>query len=351
MITQKVDSTDDILGFTVDWISALAKHIEKLDVLTSYIGHYDLPDNVTLYSFGKEKGYSKARRVLSFERHCIEAVRRGVDAVFAHMIPHYVIAGWPWFRPAGIPITLWYAHSSVEWHLQVAHRLADRVVTATDGSFRLLSDKLSVLGHGIDTNTFVPDRSITDRQLALGVGRLDPVKRFETLITAIEILDNRGISAKLDIVGAPSSDEAYVRELYETVDSQGLTDSVEFVGSVPHDEVVQRYQRAGVFLNDSSTGSLDKTEVEAMASGTPVISSNDSYVDMIHDSDLDASRLTFPSGDPEALADRIEAILKLDDAEYCSLCQRSREVACDRHDVQALMSKLASVLRETCDGG
>ncbi|AUG47895.1 hypothetical protein BVU17_10340 [Haloarcula taiwanensis] len=344
MITQKVDSTDDILGFTVDWVSALAEHVEKLDVLTSYIGQYDLPNNVTLYSFGKEKGYSKARRVLSFERHCIEAVRRGIDAVFAHMIPHYVIAGWPWFRSAGVPVTLWYAHSSVEWHLKVAHRLADRVVTATEGSFRLPSDKLSVLGHGIDTNTFAPNGSSTDRRLALGVGRLDPVKRFETLVGAIEVLDTRGIDAKLQIVGAPSGDEAYVEELYETVESQGLTDLVEFVGAVPHEEVVLKYQRAGVFLNDSATGSLDKTEVEAMASGTPVVSSNDSYVDMVHDSDLNASRLTFPSGDPAALADRLESIFELNDAEYRSLCQRSREVARDRHDVRALMSNLASRL-------
>jgi glycosyltransferase involved in cell wall biosynthesis len=270
-----------------------------------------------------------------------------VDTVFAHMIPKYVLAGAPWFNTHGIPVTLWFAHGSVGLELRIAHRLASRIVSSTEEGFRLESKKLSVLSQGIDTSNFRPTSTPPQIDIALGVGRLDRIKCFETLIKAVGILDRTGTKLNLEIVGEPSSGGTYLRELTDLVESLGLTESVRFQGSVPHNEIVSQYRAAGVFLNDSNTGSLDKTEVEAMASGTPVISSNNSYVDMIGASDLEGSVLTFPSNDAEMLAGRIESLMEMDGADYKELCDQSRELAVRKHNVGALMGQVASVLRET----
>lgn len=350
MVTQRVDDDHDILGFTSDWIAALAYHVDRLDVLTAYAGEYELPENVTVHSYGKERGYPKWRRIATFENYCARLAPK-VDAVFAHMIPQYVLAGWPWFWVTGTPVVLWYAHSSVTWDLKVAHALVDRIVTATAESVRLPSDKVQVLGHGIDTERFSPGPDRYERGRLLGVGRLDPVKNFETLIEAVGLLTESGLDVSLRIVGEPAQDPVYLDTLRERVAEVGVDDSVTFPGAVPHEEIVGEYRRAGVFLNASDTGSLDKTEVEAMACGTPVVSSNDSYAEMVAEAEIDTSLLTFPAGDAQALATNVERLLDLDSTEFERLCRNSRHVARTRHDVDTLMGKLCDVLTDVNDGG
>ena len=346
MMTQRVDADHDVLGFTVDWIRALASQVDELDVLTGYAGEYELPANVTVRSYGKERGFGKLRRVVEFQRHCARYSQMDIDAVFVHMIPAYVIASWPWFAVSGVPYILWYAHSEMDYKLRIGHHLVDKVVTATDASFRLDSAKVTVLGHGIDTTTFTPGSPETERDLLLGLGRLDPVKNFETLIDAVALMEDRGRDVRLRIVGETSEYTDYEADLRDQVARRELEDRITFAGAVPHDSVVTEYRRASAFLNASGTGSLDKTEIESMACETPTISSNDSYREMIQDSRLDESLLTFPSNDVSTLADRIERLCEMDADMYRHLAEASRSLARDRHDVEALMRKLVAEIGE-----
>lgn len=349
MMTQRVDAEHDILGFTVDWIETLAEYVDRLDVLTGYAGTYELPKNVHVRSYGKERDFPKSRRIFAFERHCARYARAGVDAVFVHMIPQYVVASWPWFAVTDIPYVLWYAHGNVDWKLRVAHRLVDAVVTPTRESFRLPSQKLHVIGHGIDTDRFSPGPPRSNRSLLLGVGRIDPVKRFETLVNAVDILVERDRDVHLRIVGEPSSDGEYYEHLTTKVDERGLANNVTFVGTLPHGEMIEEYRRAGIFISASQTGSLDKTELEAMACGTPAVSCNDSYVEMVRDVGLDASTLTFPEDDAASLADRIDAILDMDAEAYEALCRDSRVVARERHDITALMAEIVAICEQIAE--
>lgn len=349
MMTQRVDTDHDILGFTVDWIEALAAEVDELDVLTGYEGKHDLPDNVAVHSYGKERDFGKPRRVLAFESHCARLFPN-IDVAFVHMIPNYVLAASPWLRLTGKPCVMWYAHGNVDWNLWIAHCLVDRVVTPTPESFRLDSPKVEVLGHGIDTGRFTPSEPKTERTRLLSLGRIDPVKNIETLIDAFKVLTDRGRDVSLRVVGEPSHDVDYLHELRERASSAGLDDRVTFPGAVPHGDVVAEYRRAGIFLSASRTGSLDKTEVESMACGTPVVSCNDSYVEMVRDTTLDTSVLAFSKCDTESLADRVETILDFDETRYRALCRDSREVAKQRHDVSTLMRRMATIFRHVANG-
>lgn len=53
MITQRVDSEHDVLGFATDWVRELAMNVDRLTVLTGYEGSHDLPENVKVVSYGK----------------------------------------------------------------------------------------------------------------------------------------------------------------------------------------------------------------------------------------------------------------------------------------------------------
>lgn len=350
LITQRVQPDHDILGFTVDWIEALSQKVDFLDVLTSYEGNHDLPDNVRVRSFGKERGFSKPRRVATFEYHCARYALDGeVDVAFAHMVPDFVTASYPWFRLAGIPHVLWYAHGNVDRSLRIAHRLVDAVVTPTEESFNIDSEKVHLVGHGIDTDKFAPGGVPKSRNQILWVGRIDPVKNVEVLVETMGELRDRNRDVSLRIVGEPHRGEAYFDSVRNRVDELGLGDRITFVGRLTQDEVVDEYRHAGVFINASETGSLDKIEIEGLACGTPVVSSNESYVGMIEDSGLDESLLTYPAGDTDALADRIERLLELSEDQYEQVCETGRDVVKSRHDVTGMMERITRVLAEVGD--
>ena len=61
------DMDDPILGFATRWIEAMAKRVAFIHVITMRTGRYALPENVRVYSVGKEKGYSEPRRAVGSE--------------------------------------------------------------------------------------------------------------------------------------------------------------------------------------------------------------------------------------------------------------------------------------------
>src|SRR3989344_2761544 len=165
ILTQKVDSEDPILGFFHRWIEEFAKHCEQITVICLYEGAHNLPDNVRIFSLGKEqfenlkiKNSFKIknlklkipRQVLYIARfyHFIWRERKNYDAVFVHMNPIYVVLGGLLWKVLRKKIGLWYTHKQVDLKLRIAEKLTDIIFTASRESFRLESDKIKVVGHG-----------------------------------------------------------------------------------------------------------------------------------------------------------------------------------------------------------
>jgi glycosyltransferase involved in cell wall biosynthesis len=272
-----VDADDPVLGFAVGWLRSLAARVDELDVITMRAGRYELPDNVRVYSLGKERGYSEPRRLLRFYRLTIGL---HPDRCFAHMAPLFALLAAPVIRA---PITLWYAHSATPRTVRAAEKVVDRILTPTPESFRVKSKKVTVTGHGIDTDLFAPGpREASDCLRIVSVGRIAPVKRLEVLVEAVRLLPGR---VDLRLVG-PVQDPAYAESL-----------GVQLAGPRRYDEVVHDYRWADVLVNLSETGSADKAVLEAMACGTAVVTSNEGF----------RSVLPVVPREPAAIA---EAILK-----------------------------------------
>src|SRR5262245_53966635 len=99
------DSQDPVLGFTTQWIRALATKVGFIDVVTMRSGHLDVPDNVRVYSVGKEKGYSEPRRAAEFYRILLALIRRReIDGCFSHMMPLFSAMAGPILRMRRIPL-------------------------------------------------------------------------------------------------------------------------------------------------------------------------------------------------------------------------------------------------------
>src|SRR5512132_1096345 len=90
------DADDPLLGFTTRWISALAARVEFIHVITMRMGRLNVPDNVRVYSVGKEKGFSELRRLMEFYRLLFRILREDrIDACFSHMITIFTILAAP----------------------------------------------------------------------------------------------------------------------------------------------------------------------------------------------------------------------------------------------------------------
>jgi glycosyltransferase involved in cell wall biosynthesis len=258
IVTQVIDTKDPVLGFFVRWVEEFAKHIERVEVICLKEGAHNLPANVRVHSLGKEKGVSRATYIFNFYRY-IWSLRHDYDAVFVHMNPEYVILGGLLWRLWGKRISLWYTHKSVNIKLRLATLLAHAIFTASKESFRLQSNKVRVMGHGIDTNFFTPDLQVSRGDWYLSVGRLMPSKDHR-----MAIVEARDDGKKLRIAG--EGPELKNLEVY----ARSLDAQVEFLGGLSQTALRDEYRRANLLIHTSKTGSLDKVVLEALACGLPV---------------------------------------------------------------------------------
>ncbi|MGQ9663698.1 MAG: glycosyltransferase family 4 protein [Kiritimatiellia bacterium] len=341
------DADDPILGFTTRWIQALAKRVEFIHVITMRAGRIDVPENVRVYSVGKEKGYSEPRRAVEFYRHLFWVLQKDrIDACFSHMIPIFTILAAPILKAKRIPIVTWYAHPSLTWQLKLAHHLSDRMVTSLETAYPYRHDKLTVIGQGIDTDLFSPDEQTVpdDPPMILCVGRLSPVKDHPTLLRAAALLRREwGKPFRVVILGGPAGpqDEAYVRSLHRQVEELGLQDIVSFHPPVPMTELPNWYRRCTVLVNLTPTGSGDKVAWEAMACGRPCLVANEGFRETMGEY---ADLLIFRYRDEVNLASRLEAILNLEPCELNHLGAYLRQRVIEMHSLERLMDILIGLL-------
>ena len=83
VITQKIDEEDCLFGFFCTWLEKMAKRFEKIHVITLERGRAKLPENIFIYSLGKEAGYGRLRLFLNFHA-CMAKIlpKEKVDIIF-----------------------------------------------------------------------------------------------------------------------------------------------------------------------------------------------------------------------------------------------------------------------------
>ena len=342
--TQKVDNNDQLLGFFIDWINRFAQKFNKITVLCLEKGEFVLPNNVRVISLGKDRGASKLKQLSTFY-FLLSTLRNDYDAVFVHMNPIWVVLGGFWWRIMRKKIFFWYTSGGVTAKLKLAEKFANVIFTASKESFRLPSEKVIVTGHGIDTELFKPylerlnlkdgvSRFNLEEIKILSVGRIAPVKNYETLVDAAKILKDEGVSFVVTIIGeAPLvKDKKYEESLKFKVKSLKLEESFYFTGKVNHVDLLRYYQENDIFVHLSKTGSLDKTILEAMACGMKVLSSNDSAKAFL------SSEFLFNGDDPTDLANKIVT------ARDSELSSKLREYVVNNHNLDNLINKISQII-------
>ncbi len=351
IVTQIVDREDPVLGFMHGWIAAFAKECTHVEVIGLKVGTQNLPANVTVHSLGKERGVRPFQRLRYAYRFCALLVRRRnmYETVFVHMNHEYVVLGGLWWRLLGKRVGLWYAHGFVPWTLRLAHQLAHVVFTSTVSGFRIPSRKVRVIGQGIDSElfSFLPHEwnSSAPFHVAI-VGRISPVKDYETLLRAAQLLHTKGMHLRVSIVGGAGTpeQEAYHTELRNMVSALGLADVVTFLPPMPNYLLPEFLHTVDCFANTSRTGSLDKTMVEAMCAGVIVVSSNIAMEEVFEEL---REQLMFPPGDAQTLAARITMLQQLAPDARRALQMTLRTKAETQHGLARFVRIICAGLQQT----
>lgn len=111
------------------------------------------------------------------------------------------------------------------------------------------------------------------RPRVLFLSRLHPKKGVDRLIRASAILHRKGFDHQLLIAGTGSP--RYTASLQQLVHQQGIADSTHFLGFVTGPTKVSLFQAASVFALPTSQENFGFVFFEALAAGTPVITTGE----------------------------------------------------------------------------
>lgn len=244
--------------------------------------------------------------------------------------PHYVL---PTLTPGRTVVTIHdcihlrfpqylpnrLAHFYARAFLSGAARKAARIITVSEASKRDImhflhtpAGRIEVVYNGFDERLSAPsavdearvrDRFQLDAPFVLYAGNIKPHKNVDRLIEAFAQLRQRGLdTVKLLIIGDDISKYSNLRRL---VHRHQLHQQVRFLGFVSTDTLAALYQLAQVFVFPSLYEGFGLPPLEAMANGTPVITSNVSSLPEVVG---DAALLIDPM-DAGALADAMYRVL------------------------------------------
>jgi len=354
IVTQAVDENDPVLGFFTNWLAVFATRFSRIEVICLREGKHALPENVRIWSLGKEKTaresaradvlsdmiYHITRRIVFSFRFVslVWRLRHEYDAVLVHMNPEYVILGGAWWRAAGKKVALWYNHPHKGVRFTLAALLANKLFYTSPYAAPAGRAKAIRMPAGIDTMLFSPPSSSAKRERALVYvqGRVAPSKRVDAMLRAVRTLREKIPAARIVLAGPvdPNYDEMLRWEFEDLVKANALT----FAGSVPNAKSPANFSAAGVSMNLAASGHFDKSVLEALACETPVIVSSKAFAGII------PPRLTVPENDAAALAKALSAVITMPEVEYHELGVTLRSAVVDTQSLDKLADALATTM-------
>lgn len=154
-----------------------------------------------------------------------------------------------------------------------------------------------IIPNTIDTGRFRnPGAQRQIRRQLLVSRNLEPIYDNETAIRAFSIVHRTYPDATLTIAGSGP----LATQLAKLGEELGLAECVRFTGRLDRDEMANAYREADIAINPSLVDNMPISILEAMASGTPIVSTDVGGVPFVVENGKTA--LLVPPGSPEAMA-------------------------------------------------
>ena len=314
------------------YVRNLLRHLARIDTTTEYVllcrpHDADLPAKLG----DNFRGVTERAQPYTIREQLTVPLDLRREGVHLFHAPHYVLPPLTPCKsvvtihdcihlrfPQYLPNRLAYAYARSS--LWIATHRATRVLTVSEASkrdilryFRVPEEKIDVIYNAIDEQfehraandeiQRVRERYQLYDPFVLYAGNIKPHKNLERLIEAFHTLRKNGFEhVKLLIIGDEISKYATLRR---AVHRYKLHHHVRFLGFVSDKTLACLYRLAGVFVFPSLYEGFGLPPLEAMASGTPVITSNVSSLPEVVG---DAALLIDPY-EPDAIYEAMRRVL------------------------------------------
>lgn len=178
--------------------------------------------------------------------------------------------------PKGLsPLTIYWRYYVPEVLKQAQHVICNSQATADDiiNFYQIPASKITSIPLGYNREHFRPLEETwgENQRYFLYLGRHDPYKNIQRLIAAFAELKNRG---EYQLLLAGPVDSRYTPVLQTQVTELGMTEQVQFLNYVSYHDLPKIIHGAIALVFPSLWEGFGFPVLEAMACGTPVITSN-----------------------------------------------------------------------------
>ena len=315
-----------VLGFNLSnpspvesvYYESLGSNQDKLELLTTSIALQGLGALKNLFSFNKKKLQAK-----------------NLAKVLKKINPDIIHAQWnsvlPWLEPylehKTYPIILSQRgyHTNIRPFVNTKNYSYLQEIYPKLSGLHSVSEAISengkkigipyagidqVVHTGLDLKLF-PDLTTyrkKNRVELISVGRAHWKKGYAYAIRACELLKKNNLNFLYTIIGGEHEEE-----LVYLIQEAGLQENIQLLGKLPQSKVYEIVQEASLFILPSLEEGIANVAVEAMALGTPVISTDCGGMEELITHQQEG--WIIPRRNPQALADQIQAFIQLSGAE------------------------------------
>jgi glycosyltransferase involved in cell wall biosynthesis len=223
-------------------------------------------------------------------------------------VAHHLF-GWTAVHQVSLPVAMLVVGSErlVPWLYRRRPMVAVSPSTRDDLIRRgVPPEHIAVIPNGLDHSHYVPAPQPPPAATVLVFGRIEPYKRIDLVLHAMQRLRAQVPAAQLVVVGSGRGLEA----LRRLATDLGVADRVTFTGFVDEHTKLHYIQQAAVVVNTSEKEGWGLTVLEANACGVPAVASD---VPGLRDAvRADETGLLVPHGDVEQLTAAIARLLTVD---------------------------------------
>ena len=185
------------------------------------------------------------------------------------------------------------------------------------------------------------ERTSSDVLRILSVGRDHWIKGYRVSLETMALLKEMGVAFHYTIVAGGDKEE-----LIYAISDLGLTNEVTLIDNLPHDKVFEQHANADIFLLPSFEEGVANVVLEAMALGTPVISTDcGGMKEVIEDG---VNGFIVPMRDPKATAEAIVRFSKLNGEQKQHLVEKAKETIKQKHVLSIQVSRMVKLYERVC---
>jgi glycosyltransferase involved in cell wall biosynthesis len=191
--------------------------------------------------------------------------------------------------------------------------------------------------HGVDVNTFVPERAEQPAARARGLCLFVGIHRrdFTTLRRVIEIINTRDRNIRFVVVTSKSNQEFL-----------GGLENTDLMSDLPEPELIKLYQDADLLLQPMEDSTANNAILEGMSCGLPTIAAD---IGAVRDYVDDSSGIMVAPHNAEEMADAVLCLLK-NDSLRIQMARRARERAL-KFDWSIIVEKTKQVYDQVMSHG